>query len=114
MLKLFHCRESRSLRPLWALEEMQLDYEPVFLPFPPRAAAKDYLGVNPLGTVPYLIDGESRMSESTGICLYLAERHGPTELSVRADEPDYASYLNWLFFIFYMQSNIPHVIQQVQ
>jgi len=98
VLKLYHCRESRSLRPLWALEEMGIEYEPVFLPFPPRANAREYLEVNPLGTVPYMIDGDARMSESTGICFYVAERYGPTELAVLPHEPDYATYLNWLFF----------------
>jgi len=35
-LKLWHCHNARSLRPLWALEEMGLDYELELLPFPPR------------------------------------------------------------------------------
>ncbi|MEQ4538411.1 MAG: glutathione S-transferase family protein [Billgrantia sp.] len=98
MLKLYHCREARSLRPLWTLEEMELPYEAVMLPFPPRAGAREYLDVNPLGTIPYLIDGDARMSESTGICLYLTSRHGPTDLALGVDEPDYAAFLNWLFF----------------
>ena len=50
-MKLYHCRDSRSLRPLWALEEMGLAYEMEDLPFPPRVFRKEYLGVNPLGTV---------------------------------------------------------------
>lgn len=98
MLTLYHCREARSFRPLWTLEEMGLPYEIVTLPFPPRAAAREYLEVNPLGTIPYLVDGDSRMSESTGICLYLTARHGPTDLALGVDEPDYAAFLNWLFF----------------
>jgi glutathione S-transferase len=98
MLKLYHCREARSLRPLWTLEEMGLPYEPVLLPFPPRVLAKHYLDVNPLGTIPYLIDGDVRMSESTAICLYLASRYGPTPLAVSIDEPDFPLFLNWLFF----------------
>lgn len=98
MLLLYHCRGARSLRALWALEELQLPYEPVFLPFPPRAAAKEYLQVNPLGTIPLMIDGGVRMTESSGICLYLTSRYGPTGLALSADEPEYPSFLNWLFF----------------
>ena len=98
MLKLYHCREARSLRALWTLEEMGLEYDPVLLPFPPRELAKEYLEVNPLGTVPYLIDGDVRMSESTAISLYLTARYGPTSLGLSVDEPDYAMFLNWLFF----------------
>ncbi|MEJ7927502.1 glutathione S-transferase family protein [Sphingobium sp. AN641] len=98
MLTLYHCREARSLRPLWALEEMGLPYQPVPLPFPPRALAKSYLDINPLGTVPFLTDGHVQMSESSAICLYLTSRHGPTPLALTSAEPDFAQFLNWLFF----------------
>ena len=33
---LWHCYPSRSLRTLWAMEEMGIDYELVNLAFPPR------------------------------------------------------------------------------
>jgi glutathione S-transferase len=98
MITLYHCRGARSLRVIWTLEEMGLPYEPIMLPFPPRVHAKSYLVENPLGTVPLLIDGDVRMTESSGICLYLAQRHGPTSLAIASDEADYPGYLNWLFF----------------
>lgn len=98
MLTLYHCKGARSLRALWTLEELGLEYEPVLLPFPPRALDKSYLEINPLGTVPYLIDGDARMSESTGICLYLTTRYGPTPLALTSDEADFPQFLNWLFF----------------
>jgi glutathione S-transferase len=37
------------------------------------------------------------MTESCAICHYLVERHGPREFGLRPDEPDYGSYLNWLY-----------------
>ncbi len=95
-LTLYHCKRARSMRPLWTLLEMNLPHELVTLPFPPRVLKKDYLSVNPLGTVPCLVDGPVVMTESAAICQYLVERHGPTPLAVRPDEPDYAAYLNWL------------------
>ena len=98
MIKLYHCQGARSFRALWILEEMALPYEVVLLPFPPRVHARDYLDVNPLGTVPLMIDGTSRMTESSGICLYLATRYGPTPLALTPEEPDYDRFLNWLFF----------------
>ncbi len=96
MITLYHCASARSFRPLWALEELGLPYELKMLPFPPRALAKEYLGINPLGTIPFLIDGETRMSESAAICQYLADRYGPTPLAVASDEPAYGAYLNFL------------------
>lgn len=95
-MKLYHCQSARSLRCVWALEEMGLDYELVTLQFPPRVFDKSYKEINPLGTVPCLIDGDATMTESAGICEYLAVKYGPTPLAVTPDEQDYALYLNWL------------------
>ena len=96
-MKLWHCANARSFRALWALEEMGLDYELEVLPFPPRVFKKDYLSINPLGTIPYLVDGDTHMTESSGICLYLVERFQRYELGLKADHPEYGDYLNWLF-----------------
>jgi glutathione S-transferase len=98
MLTLYHCNNARSFRPLWTLEEMQLDYRLVMLPFPPRVFAKEYLAINPLGTIPTLFDGEMRMTESSAICHYLATTHGPSPLAVDISESDYGPWLNWLYF----------------
>ncbi len=97
MIKLYHCEGARSLRAVWALEEMGLDYELVKMPFPPRVFQKDYKAVNPLGTVPALIDGDAMLTESAGICHYLGEKYGPTPLAVSSDEADFAAYINWLY-----------------
>jgi glutathione S-transferase len=96
MITLYHCVSARSFRPLWLLEELGLPYTLHMLPFPPRALARDYLQDNPLGTVPLLVDGSTRMTESAAICQYLAARHSPGVLDVSAAEPDYGAYLNWL------------------
>lgn len=96
-MKLYHCQGARSLRCVWALEEMELPYELETLPFPPRMFAKHYKEINPLGTIPALIDGDAMLTESSGICHYLAEKYGPTPLCVGREEPDYGVYLNWMY-----------------
>jgi len=96
-MKLYHCKNARSLRPLWALEELGLEYELVIMPFPPRALHPGYTDINPLGTVPALVDGDLTMTESSGICHYLAERYGPTDLRVGPEETAFGEYLNWLY-----------------
>jgi glutathione S-transferase len=98
MITLYHCDGARSFRPLWMLEEMGLAYELKMLPFPPRVFAKDYLALNPLGTIPLMIDGETRMTESSGICHYLGIKYGPTPLMVDAADPAYGAFLNWMYF----------------
>ena len=82
MITLYHCRAARSFRPLWMLEEMGLPYDLKMLPFPPRVFAKEFLSLNPLGTVPLMFDGETKMTESSGICHYLGTKYGPTPLMV--------------------------------
>lgn len=95
-IKLYHCVRARSMRPLWTLEEMGLDYELITMPFPPRYLQKEYMEINPLGTVPCMVDGDVVMTESAGICQYLVDSYGPTDLAVQKDEKDYGAYLNWL------------------
>lgn len=98
MIELYHCINARSFRPLWAMEELGVPYALRLLPFPPRVLAKPFLGLNPLGTIPLLIDGETRMTESSAMCEYLAGRYGPTPLAVGAAEPAYGAYLNWMYY----------------
>jgi len=98
MITLYHCRDARSFRPLWALEELGLAYELKLLPFPPRFLAREYLAENPLGTIPLLVDGETRMTESAAMIEYLSMRHGGGALSVKPDGPAYGAYLNGLYF----------------
>jgi glutathione S-transferase len=95
-MKLWHCSGARSLRPLWALEEMGLDYELEVLPFPPRIFQPEYVEVNSLGTVPFFVDGETQMTESAGICQYLVDRYQRYDFGLPSDHPQYGAYLNWL------------------
>lgn len=98
MISLYHCASARSFRVLWMLEELGLDYELFQLPFPPRYRHREYLDINPLGTVPAFFDNDVRMTESAAICQYLAARYGTGALNVTAEEPDHGAFLNWLHF----------------
>lgn len=96
MITLHHCVSARSFRPLWLLEELGLPYTLKMWPFPPRVQARDYLALNPLGTVPLLeVDG-ARLTESAACCQFLAARFSPGALDVAADEAAFGAYLNWL------------------
>lgn len=96
-MELYHSVSARSFRALWMLEELGLPYRLHMLPFPPRVAARSYLEINPLGTVPLLLHGEARLTESSAICHYLSSLMPGTPLAVAPDDAAYASYLNWLF-----------------
>jgi glutathione S-transferase len=94
---LYTCARSRGLRATWAAEEAGVDIDLRILPFPPRYLAPDYLAINPLGTVPLLVDGDARMTESCAIAHYLATREGYTPLSIVPGEPDYAAYCDYTY-----------------
>lgn len=96
MIHLHHCVSARSFRPLWMLEELQLPYQLHMLPFPPRALARQFLEENPLGTVPLLVQGKVRMTESAAICQYLAATRPEAGLDVAPTDPAFGAYLNWL------------------
>jgi glutathione S-transferase len=96
-MKLYHCPDARSLRAVWALEEIGMEYELINMAFPPRVTYPGYLDLNPMGTVPTFIDGDTTITESSGICHYLAEKYGPMPLGVSVDEPAYGEYLNWMY-----------------
>lgn len=96
MITLWHCLDARSFRALWALEELGLDYDLRVLPFPPRAHGKEYFAENPLGTIPLLVDGETRMTESSAIPHYLSMVHGGGRLAAAPGDAEYGAYHNWL------------------
>ncbi|AUX70111.1 glutathione S-transferase [Porphyrobacter sp. HT-58-2] len=94
---LYTCARSRGLRATWAAEEAGVDIDLRILPFPPRYLAPDYMELNPLGTVPLLVDGDTRMTESCAIAHYLATREGFTPLAVAPGERDYGEYCDFTY-----------------
>jgi glutathione S-transferase len=96
-MKLWHCVGARSLRALWTLEELGLDYDLEVMPFPPRVFQRDFLETNVLGTIPYFVDGDLTMTESCAIPHYLATRPGNEHLAVPLAHPAYGDLLNWTY-----------------
>jgi len=98
-VKLYHCARARSVRVLWLLEELGLDYELETMPFDPKALqAPDFLEVSPLGKVPVLIDGATRMSESVAIVQYILNKYGNGSLEPDEEDAEFGKYLQWLHF----------------
>jgi glutathione S-transferase len=98
MIRLYHCVGARSFRPLWTMEELGVPYALTVLPFPPRERQPSYLELNPLGTIPLFVDGQTRMTESVAICQYLCARNAPSPLAVGPGEPGFGAWLNFLHF----------------
>ncbi len=94
---LYTCAGSRGLRASWAAAEAGVEIDLRMLPFPPRFLAPEYLEENPLGTVPMLAHGDSRMTESCAIAHYLAIIGGADHLVVEPGQQDYAEYLDFTY-----------------
>ena len=94
---LYHVPTSRSMRVLWALEEMGATVEIRSLGTRPRLQEPEYLAINPAGTLPALIDGDRAIYESLAICEYLAAKHG-SDLLVAPDEPEWPEFQQWLLY----------------
>ena len=75
MITLYGVPRSRSLRVLWALEELELPYEYLEVDLARRRAGEQRLEkLNPACKGPILRDDDFLLTESAAICLYLAER----------------------------------------
>ena len=99
-MKLYWAPQTRSTRALWMLEETGVSYERqlVDIQDPERRNTAEFLDASPMGKVPALIDGETRMSESAAICLYLADRYAMGTLAPATDDPARGRFLCWLMY----------------
>ncbi len=75
MITIYGISASRTLRPLWMLEELGLEYEHVQTNFTGDNKQPEYLALNPNGRIPTLVDGDTVLWESLAINLYLAEKY---------------------------------------
>lgn len=90
MMKLYGWGPTRSLRAMWALQELDAEFE--FVPVNMLAGESqhpDFLRLNPAGKLPVLVDGDMVLTESAAIVFYLAEKYGdrglmPSDLKERA------------------------------
>jgi len=97
-LKVYHGKRTRSLRVVWMLEEMGLDYEISRADPPFQQANAEFMSVNPQGTLPAFTDGGVTLTESMAIVEYLGRRYGPTPLIPDTDDPTFAAYLQFVHY----------------
>jgi glutathione S-transferase len=98
MIKLYHCKDARSFRCLWLLVELGAPYDLIQLDYPPKETAPEFLEVNPLGTVPCLVDGANTLFESAAILEYLAAQDATGAFTVAPGHAEYGNLVNWLHF----------------
>lgn len=98
MIVLHHAVQTRSMRVLWLLHELGVEFHVVEMPFDKSLRRPEFLSLSPAGRVPALeIEGE-RMFESGAIVEYLCERFPDTGLGRAPGEMDRMAWLVWLHF----------------
>ncbi|MFP7570805.1 glutathione S-transferase family protein [Marivita sp. S2033] len=98
MIRLHHCPQTRSMRTLWLLHELEVEFEIVLRAFDRSLRSPEYLTLSPAGRVPALeIDGE-RMFETGAITQYLCERFPEAGMGRLPNDPDWMAWLVWVHF----------------
>ncbi|MCB1421097.1 MAG: glutathione S-transferase family protein [Nitratireductor sp.] len=98
MITLHHCHEARSMRTLWLLYEMELDFELKVYPFGKELRTPEYLAVHPLGRVPCLQDEDLILFETGAITEYLVEKYPEKDLGRLPGNAERPHWLQWLHY----------------
>ena len=98
MIRLHHCHQTRSMRSLWLLHELDVPFDLKTYPFDKSLRAADYLALNPTGRVPTLeLDGQI-ICESGAIAQALCEHAPEAGLGRAVGEKERYAWLNWIHF----------------
>lgn len=99
MIRIYHVPMTRSVRVIWACEELNLPYEVIPVDFSADYRMSDeWLRMNPVGKVPVLTDGDLTLFESGAMVQYLLDRYGEGALQPEPGTPAHAIYLQWSWF----------------
>ncbi|RZT56022.1 glutathione S-transferase [Sphingomonas sp. BK036] len=100
MLTLHHLNYSRSIRVIWLLEELGIEYDLVKYERDANFRAPPELkAIHPLGKAPVLVDGDLTLAESAPILAYIDERYGERRFSPPIDSDAAAVHDEWLQYV---------------
>ncbi|BCX71993.1 glutathione S-transferase [Acinetobacter bereziniae] len=99
MITLHHLDQSRSLRIIWALEELGLEYQiKHYKRLPTLAAPPELKAVHPLGKSPVLTDGDLTIAESAVILDYLQTTYDSKNQFKPQNPQDLMQYNYWMHY----------------
>ena len=112
MIQFYGAPMSSAGRTHLMLEEIGVPYEYHRVNLRDEAAVAEYRKINPTGRVPFIVDGDFRLSESCAINFYLAEKYAPHLWSTSIE--DRARIYAWsLWGITNLQPEVIRVMRHV-
>lgn len=100
MLTLHHLNYSRSIRVLWLLEELGIEYDLVkYARDANFRAPAELKAIHPLGKAPVIVDGDLTLAESAAILTYIDRRYGDGRFSPPVDTDAAAIHDEWLQYV---------------
>ena len=95
-LNLYTSPRSRGRIVRWMLEEVGVPYDVTVVSPGTSNQDSQYLSINPTGKVPSLVHGETVVTETAAICMYLADVFPNATLAPNHDRR--GAYYRWFFF----------------
>lgn len=112
MITLHHCPGTRSMRSLWLLYELGIEFDLETYPFDNSLRSPAYLARHPAGRVPTLdIDG-TVIRESGAIAQVLCERYDPRGLGRPMGHSERPHWLDWVHFAETISAHCANLTQQ--
>lgn len=99
MLKIYHVRGTRSVRPIWLCYELNLAVEIAPIDFSLSFRnSPEWRAISPAGKVPAMTDGGLTMFESGAMVDYILERYGEGRLRPAPGTAESGLHHQWCWF----------------
>lgn len=112
MIRLHHCPQTRSMRTLWLLHELDIQFEVRTHAFDKSLRDPEYLKLSPAGRIPALDINGARMFETGAITQYLCELFPDAGLGRPPEHPERMEWLIWIHFAETISQHLAALTQQ--
>ena len=100
MITVHHLQNSRSMRIIWLMEELGLDYDIKIYArdATTNLAPADYKALHPLGKAPVVTDDGQTLAETGAIVEYFLDKYPDSGLRPAPGTPERIAYNYWMHF----------------
>lgn len=99
MIQVYGTPNTRAMRVLWLVEELQIPAQLVSVdPMKGEHLHPDYWRINPFGKVPSVVQDNFSLAETSAICTWLSDQHPESNLIPTAGSRARGTHDQWLSF----------------